>query len=90
MLESNSTIFGCMTLCQKCCSSKGMTCPYPNPYEMWSKSIVRELSFYRINHRIMQTKLKMVGVVADEVSFNEVLCTNHFLFDSLLSGILLF
>ena len=55
---------GCTTLRRKCCSSKAVPCPYPNPNseEVWSTSIFRGLhvSFHGINLRIMQTELKMV------------------------------
>ena len=53
---------GHMTLCWKCCSSKVVPCPYPNPNpdEMRSKSICRELPFYGINLRIMWGELKLV------------------------------
>ena len=34
-----------------------------------------DISFYRINLRIMQTELKMVIVIVDKVSFNEEICT---------------
>ena len=53
---------GCTTLCQKCCSSKAVPCPYPNPNseEVWSTSIFRGLSFHEINLRIMWTELQMV------------------------------
>ena len=45
---------------------KAVPWPYPNPKltqlanpdEMWSKSILMGLSFYRINLRIMRTELK--------------------------------
>ena len=45
--------------------------PYPNPDEMWSKSIFRGLLFYRINLRIMQIELKMVVVIVDKVLFDK-------------------
>lgn len=67
------------TFSPKCCSLKGVACPYPkpNPDEVWSKSILMGLSLYGINHRIMQTELKTVIVVFDTVSlvklsFNQV------------------
>ena len=45
---------------------------YLSPEEMWSRSIFRGLSFHGINLRIMRAEMKMVIVVKDEVSFDEV------------------
>ena len=72
--------FGCIILHRKCCLWRAVPCHYhnPNPHEVWSKNIFRGLSFYGINLRIIQTQIKMVVVLVDEVSFNEVSHTNCF------------
>ena len=63
-----------MTLSPKCCSSKAVPCPFPNPNpdKMLSKSIFRGLLLHGINLRIMRTELKMVIVIVNEVSFDEM------------------
>lgn len=44
----------------------------PNPDKIWSNSIFRGLSFYRINSKMMPTEIKMVVVVVDKVPFDKV------------------
>ena len=65
-----------MTPRGKCCSCKVV--PFlsqnPNPDKIiyGLKVSLGDDSFYRINLRIMQTELKMVVVVVDEVLFDKV------------------
>ena len=67
-----STIFH-----RKCCSSKAVPCPYPNPNsnKVWSKIIFSELSFYGKKSQKNADRIKNSLVISTNTIFNEMPCT---------------